>query len=657
MEFRFRKKAKCSYKSANSCFLNTIKFKTYKLVNQDNQSSFLQFVLSANVIYRKSLFSKIKFRKLFTKMGRPKTVLSDRVNQFATDGLYLSDTNVVMCKYCNTRLEGDKKDTLQKHVKSANHMNKKNPIASTSGTKRQMSITSGFERQKRAKQENDTFVEDTVNMCLKANIPLHKLDHPAVREYIAKYVPGSGTLPCGDTLRRKVVPLCGLSEKAMTKQQLKDKPIVIVADETSDGQGRCVFAILFRTIDSVLLQECFLASVNFLDTANASTCSQAIVDTLKDFEIDYSQVKGLVSDSARYMTACFNLLKILIGPHILHYQCWAHKVNLVGDVFIGEFKELNMFTAKVKSAFCLSRKMKNSYLNYLKENVPDLPAKLYPAPVVTRWNSWFSAVSYLSEYLNHILNFFDVWENENSSIKFLKENYADETFRRKLEIQMVFTTEFCPKLMKLIDDLEGSTYPFAHLLWNKLEDLKSSLEHHRQGYFDVKTSSLLNDHEEIESQTLKNMLIKANEKGFNKLTLHMSLKDTNEAFLHIGQLFNPSIAASFTMNPSVLSESFSKIPFFRTGKQSDYIDGYTHFHRLILQSIQRNEDPNVKDILLATQCCFPSFAKAALQSIWSPTNSVDAERFFSKYNIVVTDRRTALKESNVEITTMLAFNQ
>ncbi|XP_072388468.1 CGG triplet repeat-binding protein 1-like [Diabrotica undecimpunctata] len=151
-----------------------------------------------------------------------------------------------MCKYCNTRLEGDKKDTLQKHVKSTNHIDKKKSTASTSGTKRQRSIASGFERQKRAKEENDTFVEDTVSMCLKANIPLHKFYHPAVREYIAKYVPGSGALPCADTLiRRKVV----------SKQQLKDKPIVIVADETSDGQGRCVFAILFRTIDSVLHQE------------------------------------------------------------------------------------------------------------------------------------------------------------------------------------------------------------------------------------------------------------------------------------------------------------------------------------------------------------------------------------------------------------------
>jgi hypothetical protein len=48
--------------------------------------------------------------------------------------------------------------------------------------------------------------------------------------------------------------------------------------------------------------------------------------------------------------------------------------------------------------------------------------------------------------------------------------------------------------------------------------------------------------------------------------------------------------------------------------------------------------------------------KAAIQSLHSPINSVDAERYFSIYNIVVTDRRQRLKEENIETTTMLAFN-
>lgn len=163
-----------------------------------------------------------------------------------------------MCQYCNIRLDGDKKDTLKKHIKSETHL-KKSSMPCASATKRQSTIFGMFEKQKRVKYENKTFVEDTVNMCLKTNIPLHKMDHPAVREYFDKYVPGSGVLPVADTLRRKFLPLCGKSEKDSVKLKLKNKPIVVIADETSDRQGRCVFAILFRTIDYKVTQECFFS--------------------------------------------------------------------------------------------------------------------------------------------------------------------------------------------------------------------------------------------------------------------------------------------------------------------------------------------------------------------------------------------------------------
>ena len=94
----------------------------------------------------------------------------------------------------------------------------------------------------------------------------------------------------------------------------------------------------------------------------------------------------------------------------------------------------------------------------------------------------------------------------------MKECYVGTTFKRKLKIQMTFISEFCPKIMKLIDELEGTSYPIAHLLWNKLEDLKSSLERQRQGYFDEKTSLSLKDYEGID-KTMKTILKSARDKS------------------------------------------------------------------------------------------------------------------------------------------------
>ncbi|CAH1106689.1 unnamed protein product [Psylliodes chrysocephalus] len=115
-----------------------------------------------------------------------------------------------MCKYRNVRLNADKTDTLKKHLKK-----KTKPQPGPSGTKRQSTIVGGFEVQKRVKMEKETFVEDTVKMCLKANIPMHKLDHA---------VPGSNNLSSGDILRRKHVHCTPLLRKKKLRSNLKIIP-------------------------------------------------------------------------------------------------------------------------------------------------------------------------------------------------------------------------------------------------------------------------------------------------------------------------------------------------------------------------------------------------------------------------------------------------
>ncbi|KAF5300630.1 hypothetical protein FQA39_LY11091 [Lamprigera yunnana] len=230
--------------------------------------------------------------------------------------------------------------------------------------------------------------------------------------------------------------------------------------------------------------------------------------------------------------------------------------------------------------------------------------------VMCRWNSWLTAVLYLNDYLDHIHIFFMNGQMKIPEFSFLK------------------------KIMPMNQSVRRSSYPFAHHSWNKLEDLKATLERQSQGCFGVKTTHLLVNNCGTMDLDLNKMLKTASAKSFDKLSLHMKLNTTNQAYFHIGQLFCPSVAASMTnLNQNTI------LP------QNELIDGHTHFHPLMLLSISRNEDPNVKDMLWATKCSFPTFADAALQSIWSPTSSVAVE-----------GRRTALKESNVEITSMLAFN-
>lgn len=119
-------------------------------------------------------------------MGRNKTInIQERAESYKDDQFYVSDTGILMCGICNMRLEWRKTDTLNKHISTQGHTEKKEK-AKNIAIKRQATIQGCIENQKKAKTEKKCFIQDTVKMCLDANIPLNKFDHPAVRVYLQK---------------------------------------------------------------------------------------------------------------------------------------------------------------------------------------------------------------------------------------------------------------------------------------------------------------------------------------------------------------------------------------------------------------------------------------------------------------------------------------
>lgn len=593
-------------------------------------------------------------------MGRQKISLWERCNSYPKEeGFYIRENKFLMCRHCNVRLDFEKKDTLDKHIKGASHQAKKSAVASNSSgsVKRQAGLSESFENLKKSKMAKEELCHDVVKMCLKANIPLTKLDNEEVRSFFNKYVPGSGSLPSSDRLQRVYVSECGNEHKEQIREFVKDLPIVVVADETSDKNGRCVFAVLFRTVAAWSEQKVYLASCNFLDAANKTTCSQAIIDTLKEYNVSYENVIALVSDSAPYMTACFNALKILIGDHIIHLQCWAHKMNLVGDVFMKELKELNFTVSKVKIAFLHSRKMKAAYLSFLEQSYPQLPKLLFPDPVITRWNSWFHCVQYLDSYLPAIVEFLKTWENKNTSVDLLLESFENKTTSDLIFLQCKFVSNICTNIVSLIKKLEGSKYPFAHLLWEELECIKTQLKRNGDGLFSQSTKDLIDKMQEKNKPHARDLLKSAAQKSLLKLCTHTLPNATNIFLKELSENFNPAICgAKLSIDESVLLASLKKIPHFEKVPQNDLIEGYLSLHRHILKSVKSNEQPDVLQMLLCEKIKFEAFCSAALSAIWSPVNSVDAERYFSRYNLVVSDRRRRMKEETIQTCSMLAFN-
>lgn len=116
-----------------------------------------------------------------------------REAEFKSDGFYIFDRNkkIMMCKYCNIRVEWERKDTCKKHVnESATHKKNKQHMETAGPSKRQLSLQDSLDNAKKAKIDKKEFIFDTTKAFMKSNTPLEKLDSIHMRDYLNKYIPG-----------------------------------------------------------------------------------------------------------------------------------------------------------------------------------------------------------------------------------------------------------------------------------------------------------------------------------------------------------------------------------------------------------------------------------------------------------------------------------
>jgi hypothetical protein len=268
-------------------------------------------------------------------MPKASVSVSERAHEFRRDGFYVSG-KILMCKFCDCRLEFKRKDSLTKHCESEKHVSQKRKADSTStsnpSTSRLSTLEESLDRAQTARGSKEEFIMNTTEAFIRANIPVEKLDHVAIRGWMNSYVKGSGDLPSASRLRQHYIPLIGAKKESSIRDLIKGKRVVIMCDETTDKGGRCVFNILLRTLDPSSQQTTSLAASVILDAANGNNCANAIVDTTKRYNIDFENIIAVATDSARYMTRCVTTLQGLIEG-LNHVQCWAHKINLVGAIW------------------------------------------------------------------------------------------------------------------------------------------------------------------------------------------------------------------------------------------------------------------------------------------------------------------------------------
>lgn len=443
-----------------------------------------------------------------------------------------------------------------------------------------------------------------------------------------------------------------MDHQISTAAKLNGKVVDILCDETTDKLGRCVFIIIFHVSDSE--EKLFVASVTYLDACNATTCSRAVLEALGKYNIKYENVRVMVSDSARYMTLCFETLKVVIGDHVKHVQCWAHKLNLVGNSWVSEMPYLNQVVTAVKTSFLNTRKRKYKYFNHLEAKYGEgNKSKLFPSPVLTRWNSWFYAVIYLADYFSDIVEFFRLPEMKdvaNSGITLLSQ-LSDKDVKN-IQAQATFVKEHAKGLIELLTFFEGSKYPTAHVLSPKLEALDMSFQDIVQGRFLPDTKEVLAKLGPLELASVVEIFKKVACSAKHKLSILREKDPFKEHFFNISKALCPKF---IIVNENEEEAGLSKLPEFANVPKAEVSAGYRELKYLTEIEAKKSEKIDIEKILCAVSVEHKLFAAKCLLALQTPTNNVDSERLLSHYGNVVTDRRTRLREDNAELFTMLSF--
>ena len=276
----------------------------------------------------------------------------------------------IFCKPCEKVIPATQKGQLEQHKKSEKHK------ANFSLKRKYVQSQLEFKDPKKPKRE-EIVGQELVSAFVAANIPLFKIDHPKLREFLEKNMQIS--LPKESTLRQKYMPETFESCIEMIKKDLENKNIWLSIDETTDSMKRKVANVIIGELNSEGYSKPYLVKCTFLETADASAIARLANDTLNELwpGFDKKLLKVLISDAAPYMVKAGKDLKIFY-PYLIHVTCLCHGLHRVCELVRELFPEVNKLIATIKKVF----KKSPERIAAFKQSYPNLPFP--PEPIITR---------------------------------------------------------------------------------------------------------------------------------------------------------------------------------------------------------------------------------------------------------------------------------
>jgi len=386
---------------------------------------------------------------------------------------------------------------------------------------------------------------------------------------------------------------------------------------------------------------------------------------LSKYKVEYFRVKGIASDSAPYMTLCVTTLRGIIGEHLLHFQCWTHKLDKVEKIPMETLPRLNEFIKKTKKVFKNSRKRRNRYRAFLegkygKEEKAKI--KLFPLPIMCRFSSWKKSADYVTDYVDDLVEFVQGLPGDDvTAVDYFKRLTPEDVLIVKAE--SAFVTEHCSAVSNLLKLTGNNTIPLAHRLYPELEEVITAyalLENSEnlEQVLGEKTKAAIQELHRTKKKNVKERFQSVAKKCQARLKSLMESDSANDFFSSCALLFHPVKIMSASLEN--LTGAFKNLTIFRDLPMNELLV----LHAVLKENVQRklasqssssSKGDAVFNVLTGMLATHESFAGKCLNVMFYSVSNLDTERAFSAYGDVVSPKRSTMSVRNAETYMALYF--
>ena len=276
-------------------------------------------------------------------------------------------------------------------------------------TERLQTVHSVLKCRTDAESSRKELATDLSEALVAANIPVEKLDHPAIRRFLEKRVPGAGAIPTANRIRQWYLPTLQKAHDAELYKILSQADgIILTVDESSDNvTERSVLNLVMTPIvaDKASTKVVsYLGDQIYLDKIDHKVVAAEVMRVINKFDVKHSRVLAYITDNVAYMTKSFTLFSAFFENCVL-VTCTAHLFHLLIDRVPMYATEVHKFITKWQAYFKNSVPRRKRFADFIAGK--GLSTAKCPKPCTTRWTPWLRAVLWHEERNRFVSEFLD----------------------------------------------------------------------------------------------------------------------------------------------------------------------------------------------------------------------------------------------------------